>query len=379
MRTIGELAEYLGTLGSGEQDRYKAQIFSRYWDEYIAIDKAISQFSNTDFLHYHAFLSQTKSVKTVYSNLVAIRRLMGVAHDQGYECKVHPRYFDVPKKPSADHFNPLSDEQLEKLEDFLKRKITDIIEKEATFKTALQEGRPIEEIGAMFKKTRTIKPEVSFYKFQKPLNDCILLLYQERPKYPQNASLEQVSKGGYYSVIHNIDYDLMDTPFRLVFKRMGIQRLKATIPFLVDAPDLNFVDVIGFIYPRIFEVYVMTWAICLETGWSQDMVGRIDFNDYIFSPIPIESDFVFIKTTKQKGLNDDDDINKAKQFIHPSSKSNPMSAYNLIRLFATRSGRLRHGRLYENQVAAIGSEPFFVYYNESSGLPILTYHPDRPQ
>lgn len=169
----------------------------------------------------------------------------------------------------------------------------------------------------------------------------------------------------------------MDSAFKLVYKRMGIQNLKGSIPFLVDAPDYSFVDVVGVIYPRVFEIYVLTWAICLETGWSKEMVERIDHEDYLYSPIPIESDVVFIKTTKERGIDGESDIAESKEYIYPNSKSNQKSAYNLIRTYVQRSKRLRTGIHYRDAVKQLGKEPFFIYFNESPGLPILFIHPDK--
>ncbi|MEZ9595490.1 hypothetical protein AB4298_12710 [Shewanella sp. 10N.261.52.F9] len=380
MRTLLEFAEFASKESRRTADRSFATGFRQYCKEYYAGVGALplNQVGDIEFLHYHAHLvGSGKSHKMIYAIMVALRRLMTHAHNDGHEFAIHPRYFSAPPKPSPDHFNPLSSEQLAKLEAFLKRDIETIYKREATFKQALKHGQPIRETGASFKETPTYKAPLSFWKWQIPLKDCILLYHKESPKYPNNTTLEQLSDGGEYASLRKVDYDLMNTPFKLAYKRMGVQRLKHIKPFLSDAPDLNNIDVIGIIYPRIFEVHTLIWAICLETGWSQDMVERIDFNDYLYSPIPMESDVVFIKTMKQKGINGSNGINEAKQYIHPSSKSNPFSAYNLIQLFIERASRLRHGRNYEKQIQDIGTEPFFIYYNENRGLPILAHHPDH--
>lgn len=377
MDTLNHFTESAIAKSLRKSDREFLATFNDYCASVSITDLPLSQFGDFEFLQFHAYLQTFKPYKTIYNCMTAVRRLMVSEHNEGNEFKVHPRYFSCPPKPSPKHFAPLDTEKLEKLESFLKHEITTIYQREETFKKAIKEGKPIQETGIIFKKTRDYIPPLSFYKWQKTLNDCLYQIYLESPRFPNDASEEQFKDGGEYAVIRIVDYDLLDSPYKLIFKRLGVQRLKNSIPFLSDAPCFNFIDVFGLIYPRIFEVYVMTWAICLETGWSQDMVERIDFNDYLYSPIPIDSDFAFIKTTKQKGINGGNDINEAKQFIHPSSKSNPLSAYNLIRLFVERTSRLRHGRNYNDLVQEIGIEPFFIYYNESSGVPILCRHPDR--
>ncbi|ABG40541.1 hypothetical protein Patl_2023 [Paraglaciecola sp. T6c] len=360
-----------------KSDREYLATFDEYCFYTSISDMPLHYFGDFEFLQFHAYLQTFKPLTAIYNCMTAVRRLMTSEHNEGFEFKIHPRYFSCPPKPSPSHFEPLDEEKLEKLESYLKREIETIYQRETTCKEALRDGQPIQETGETFKKTHINKSPPSFWKWQKTLNDCVYQIYLENPKFPNDASEEQFKDGGEYAVIRRVDYDLLDTPYKLIFKRLGVQRLKNSVPFLADASDLNFIDIFGLIYPRIFEVYIITWAICLETGWSQDMVERINYNDYLYCPIPIDSDFAFIKTTKQKGVNGNNDIKEAKQFIHPSSKTNPFSAYNLIRLFVERSSRLRTGRNYDNLVIEINTEPFFIYYNESSGTPILARHPDR--
>lgn len=380
MRTMIDFSKYAKTISSYQSDKQYAALFEKYCHEnYAGVGGLpLNQFGDFEFLQYHAYLQALrKPHKSIYLNMVALRRFMKTAHNDGYKFAVHPRYFSTPPKPSANHFEPLSNEQVEILKAFLKREIEVIYERETNCKEALKNGKPIHETGAAFKETPNYKPPLSFWKWQKSLDDCILQYYNESPNFPHNTTLHQLAEGGEYATIKKVDFDQLNTPFKLAYKRMSVQRLKSSRPFLYDAPDLNNIDVMGILYPRILEVHVIIWAICLESGWSQDMVERIDVNDYLYSPIPIQSDIVFIKTIKQKGINSSKNLSEAKLFIHPSSKSNPFSAYNLIRLFAERTSRLRHGRNYDIEVQKIGAEPLFVYLNENRGLPILARHPDR--
>jgi len=204
-------------------------------------------------------------------------------------------------------------------------------------------------------------------------------LYQENPTYPNNISEAECRAGGDYAVMRNVDYKKMTTAFKTIYKRLGIQRLARVAHFIKDAPELNFIDCMGYLYPRIFEAYIISWAICLETGWSMDMVQQIDFKDYLYAPIPIESSTVFIKTLKKKGMQGSENLalNQAKLCVCPSSTSDLQSAYNLIKLYIKRSSRLRVGSNYESLVNEVDSEPLFLYLNEAPGAKILACHPGR--
>lgn len=377
MSTLREFVKFAIRESISKSDRLSATTFDTYCNEVDKSNMNTNQFGDFEFLQYHTYLSTIKSFKAVYLNMTALRKLMTSAHNKGYKFNTHPRYFCCPHKPTPKHFFPLTLEELNKLKTLLRLEIDKIYQREELFKTALKYGNPIVETGAAFKNTVNGTNPVSFWKWQKQLKDCIFQLYLENPKYPNDTTEVQLEQDGDYALIKKIDFDLMNTPYKLIFKRVGIQRLKNSVPFLTDAPHLNFNDILAIIYPRVYEVYIITWAICLESGWSQDMVERIDFKDYLYCPIPIESDFTFIKTTKQKGINGPANIKEAKLFTHPSSKSDPYSAYNLIKLFVERSSRLRLGRNYQKELEDIGSHPFFVYYNDTPGNPILSRHPDR--
>lgn len=340
------------------------------------MDVNTEDFGKIDYLEFHSYVKDIKSSNSTYNTLTTVKKLLIEATKSGYTFEISPKLFSVPQKPNSKHFPPLPNEKLSALKTFLKTEINKIYEREKTFQNALTYGSSITKTGDCFKKTENHKPVESFWKWKINLNDCLYQLYKENPQYPNNTTIEQCQSGGEYAIIKKVDYDLLNTPFKLLYKRFGIQRLTNSTPLLSDAPDYNYIDAIGVIYPRIFEIYIILWAICLETGWSQDMVERINYDDYLFSPIPIESDFAFIKTIKVKGQQGGE-FNSCKEFVHPSSKTSSFSAYNLIKLLVNRTSRLRSGLNYEKEVEDVGSEPLFIYFNESPGQRILSRHPDR--
>jgi len=339
----------------------------------------VKYFGDYEFLKFHMYLKNETTFKETYVKMVAMRRIMTSAHVEGFKFKLNPRHFTVPPRPAADHFEVLGNENLKVLKDFLKVEINKIYEREALFENAIANGSLIQELGSTFKATTDYKAPFSFYKWQVSLCDVLFQLYQEYPKYPNNSTKEQLSSGGEYSRLANIDYDKMDTAFKIIYKRMGIQNLANVLPFIKDGENLSFADCMGILYPRVFETYVIRWAICLETGWSPDMVARINIHDYLYSPIHINSSVSFLKTMKLKGINGSNDVSfkDAKLFVCPSSISDPLSAHNLIKLFNKRTSRLRTGRNYKIQVNEIGCEPFFLYLNPDQKSIILASHPDR--
>ena len=352
MHTLSDLNEYLSSTVNCESDSITVSFFARYCLKVSIAEIKVKDFGDSDFLKFHAYLKEETTVKATYIRIVAMRRLMSLAYAKGYDFKSNPRYFMVPPKPAAKHFEVLGNENLKVIKDFLKVEINKIYEREALFENAIANGNFIQELGSTFKATTDYKPPLSFYKWQVSLCDVLFHLYQEYPKYPNNSTKEQLSSGGEYGRLANIDYDKMDTAFKIIYKRMGIQNLANVLPFIKDGEDLSFADCIGILYPRVFETYVFRWAICLETGWSPDMVARINIHDYLYNPIHSNSNVSFIKTMKLKGINGNNDasFNDAKLFVHPSSISDPFSAYNLIKLFNKRTSRLRTGSNYKIQV-----------------------------
>lgn len=153
MSTITESVEYILSFASNDNDKKIANYFHRYAIGNIESDMLCSDFGNIEFLKYHAFLVANKPHKAVYVHCVAMRRLMSQAHIAGYEFKTNPSYFDVPPKPNPSHFEPLNDEQLDKLTNFLEREIDVMIKKEDLFQKAKLEGKLISETGADFKKS----------------------------------------------------------------------------------------------------------------------------------------------------------------------------------------------------------------------------------
>jgi hypothetical protein len=362
---------------SNQADKYTIDKFEDYLQKEELLSSKCEHFGKADFSEFVKHLSDTLSVINTYKNAVAARRLIADACARGHTFHSNPALFSCPKKPDGGHHDPLSSEQFDRLQKFLEDEINKIYEREDILKRALSNKQTITKIGKDFRGSDRHSSLPSFWKWRVTRNECVKMLNDEAPGFPNNASKKQISVGGKYALLKGVDYKEMDSPFKTVFKRMGIQRLKNQTPFLMDAEDYNFIDVLGVIYPRLIETYVIQWAICLETGWNSDSVSRIDINDYLAIDIPIKSDVVIIKSKKYRGTIDKGPFKESKEMIWPSSKSNPLSAYNLIKLYIRRSSRLRNGKTYNNEVKRVGCHPLFVYLNESAGLPILSRHPDR--
>jgi hypothetical protein len=165
---------------------------------------------------------------------------------------------------------------------------------------------------------------------------------------------------------------------------MGIQNQRGSLAFISKHPELNFSDIISYLYPNFIETYIIRWAIELETAWSPDIVKNINYKDFLFQPIPIEQKLAFIKSVKEKGQqSESSEIQIEKRMIHPSNTKDKYSAYSLIKLWIKRTSRLRKGINYKATVDSCGFDPFFIYLTDSSNFKnginiIIAVHPKAP-
>lgn len=370
---------------------YKADNYALIWfARYLDNQKKpifIQSFGNFEFLQFQAWLAEYKPYKSVYTMSIAIRRHCKTIHINDNQLKKfsdHPKLWVVPNKPTPSHFAVLSEEQRTTLKKFLIEKITDIYEREDTVEKAIANGNLINSIGHDFLSNPTHKRRKGsgFYKWQESLNDVIHTLYHKYSDFPTNIEIKDTQQGQLYGSVKNVDYTEMTNSFITIYKRMGIQNLKTSQPFLTDHPELFFFDVLNYLYPSMEEAFIIRWAIEIETGWSPDIVKNINVNDFELKLLPSNEKIVFIFSLKDKGQqSESENLKKSKQIIWPSNRQDKFSAYNLIKLWIKRTSRLRKGRYYENICEQVNGDPFLIYFidygfMEQSNSTILAMHPE---
>lgn len=385
MTTLKQVADKIfDNTKPSTSDRIAVKAFQDHLSLAGKNDVLPSEYSEFQFIEFIQYLTAHKSTKAKYTISVTVRRMLAKEHNNGVIFPTNPSKWPTPQKPDATHFESLSTEELETLESFTKKHIDLAYHKEKVVKKALgkSKGKGVasKKIGTDFWRRKNPDPSLEpFSQWKGNLRDTIATLYAGQPEYPNNATDDMQKEGGKYNVPRDLTYTNLTNPIITIMKRLGMQRIKGYTPFLTDAPDLNLADVITYIYPDILELAAIKIAICLETGWSPDIAERIDPNNFIYDPIPMDGNWVFIKAPKEKGaaVNTNTNIREQRMMIHPSSKSNTHSAYNLIKLLVKRTSRLRHGALYNEAIKEINAHPAFVSLTINSRTQIVAQHPER--
>ncbi|ELR63721.1 hypothetical protein C942_03390 [Photobacterium marinum] len=381
MTTLKQVADKIfDSTKPSSGDRRAAIAFQDYLSLTGKNDVLASEFGEFQFIEFIQHLTSQKSTKAKYAISVAVRRLLGKEHKNEVVFPTNPSKWPTPQKPDAEHFEPLSTEELEILNSFIKKHIDLAYHKEEVFKESLTKGVVNKKIGTDFWRRENPDPSLKrFSKWKGNLRDTIATLYSGHPEFPNNTTDDMQKVGGKYHIPRNLAYTALKNPITTVMKRLSVQNINTFTPFMTDAPNLILADVLTYIYPDILELAAIKIAICLETAWSPDIVERIDPNDFIYDPIPIDGNWVFIKAPKEKGaaINTNTNIREQRIMIHPSSKSNTHSAYNLIKLLVKRTSRLRHGSLYDKAVKEINGYPSFVSLTTNAGIKIVAQHPER--
>ncbi|EGR3013195.1 hypothetical protein DMW30_25035, partial [Vibrio parahaemolyticus] len=93
---------------------------------------------------------KVKTTKRRYQISVAVRRLIAEEFHNGVVFTISPDEWPVPEKPRPTHFQPLSSEQIVKLEEFLREEIDVAYKKDEIFQSARKSGVVSNKIGIDF-------------------------------------------------------------------------------------------------------------------------------------------------------------------------------------------------------------------------------------
>lgn len=317
-----------------------------------------------EFSEFVQMLSASKKEKQAYNFSIASRRLCRKSESDGARFKTSPKNWKTPPKPDRNSFDPLSREDYEKLCEYLDTVINRMKDRIRLVAEAESHTFTGETSGEVF-----ASREKSFAKYQVTLTDALSALLEVFPDFPIECQKDDLLTHGKFG-IHNskVDYAGMTNALKVLRKRFVMQRMKYFLPVLSDAPDLSFQDVADIVLPTEEEAAAIRKAICLETGWSPDLVANLDPHDFVFQEIDPTSDVVCIKTVKEKGTQRGEDYTEAKLMVALSSKSKPDSAYNLIKLWLKRTQALRQTSQFSKMVDDHGFEPFFVVASQIANL-----------
>lgn len=331
-----------------------------------------SEFGEFEFLQFISHLSESGS-SVAYVNSTASRRLLQNLHAEGEIFQSSPELWPAPKKPTAQHFEALSDEKTEALREWLKVEIDRISGIEKKVEESLKSGVALKCCGSDFRsKTNKDSKLMAYNRWTSNLSDAIATIYHAHPDYPLN---KEAVKGRYTSP-RDIVYEELTNPLVTMIKRMSIQNIPSYWKFLKDAKDLTFRKLLAYVYPDQFELITIKTAISLQTGWTFDVIDRIDAENFLYDPIPVNGDWAFVQAPKVKGANSSNSTtNEQRMLIHPCSISSPHSVYNLIKLLKKRTSRLRYGDEYKDVVDALGCHPLCICLNTAS-KDLIIHHTD---
>tara|TARA_R110002049_G_scaffold297673_1_gene486973 strand:- start:4660 stop:6486 length:1827 start_codon:yes stop_codon:yes gene_type:complete len=331
-----------------------------------------------EFNEFIQLLSLSKTETSTYNSSTVARRFCRELEKCSTKFKTSAANWRCPPKPDISHFNPLSRDEYQTLCSYLEIAIGSIRERLSLIDSLESHQSSVETTGRTFS-----LGEKSFYKYQTSLSDVLSSLIQYYPDFPIDAENEAYKLGGrFWLNTQKVDYASLDNPVKFFRKRFVMQRIRGVLPALWDYPQFGFEDILNILAPNEEEAAAIRKAICLETGWSPDLVARIDPRDFTFQDLDPNSDYVFIKTTKVKGTQTGNDYLEAKSMFAPSSKSQSDSAYNLILLWLERTASLRQSKSYSKWVDQLGFEPFFIFRSDIRALhkqdSLRVHHPENP-
>ncbi|EGR0641777.1 hypothetical protein AB9W25_004072, partial [Vibrio vulnificus] len=119
-----------------------------------------TEFNDIEFLKFIQYLSKVKTTKRRYQISVAVRRLIAEEFHNGVVFTISPDEWPVPEKPRPTHFQPLSSEQIVKLEEFLREEIDVAYKKDEIFQSARKSGVVSNKIGIDFWHRANPDPEL---------------------------------------------------------------------------------------------------------------------------------------------------------------------------------------------------------------------------
>lgn len=350
-------------LSSKSRDFVKYLHERRFFDEFLNFCSVRfgERFCTDDvgLYEFSEFVQAVESIKpegTAYALTTTVRRFCRTLESDGVKFKTSPENWKCPPKPDIDHFDPLSREEYQRLCSYLGETISIIKERLRLTQEAKNHRSLVIGNGEPFS-----SGDVSFFKYQVTLLDALAAFIKYFPDYPVDAEPEALQpEGRYFLNKKKVEYPSLDNEVKILRKRFSVQRIKAALPVLSDYPYFGIQDVLDVLLPNEEEAQAIRKAICLETGWSPDLVARINPKDFLFSEIDPNSDTVFLKTIKIKGTQRGAAYLEAKSIFCPVSKSKPDGAYKLIQLWLRRTESLRNTKTYFELVDQLGFEPFFV-------------------
>jgi len=127
MTSFRKLFEFLAHTKLNKSESLFLSVFQDFIVNAGRIEGHTQTFSKFDYLSFHSYVKSIKSTKGTYNTLTTVRKLLTQAYENGFEFEINPKYFAVPPKPNAKHFEPLPQEELETLKEFLESEITKIL------------------------------------------------------------------------------------------------------------------------------------------------------------------------------------------------------------------------------------------------------------
>lgn len=359
-----EFSTALRAIARIKPDRHAATALLEFCQAKFGDDQIPAQLGLWEFSEFVGMLSASKTEMQAYSFSTASRRFCRIIESGGVRFKTSPQNWKTPPKPDRESFDSLSREDYEKLCDYLSIVIDRMRDRIRLVTEAESHTFEGELSGEVFARS-----ERSFAKYQVTLVDAVSVLLEAFPDFPIECGMEDLLDHGEYGINRStVDYAGMTNALKVLRKRFTMQRMKYFLPALSDGPDLSFQDVADILLPSEEEAAAIRKAICLETGWSPDLVANIDPHGFAFQEIDPTSDVVCIKTFKEKGTQRGEAYTEAKLMVALSSKSKPDSAYNLINLWLKRTKMLRKTQLFGKMVDDHGFEPFFVVASQITNL-----------
>ncbi|EKF9876504.1 hypothetical protein O1D46_000908 [Vibrio cholerae] len=365
MKTLLEIVNIIYSTDVNRADKYALERLKDFLINEDLIDIQAMDFNEKKFTQFISYTSTKRSVKQTYNATTACRRLLNEYNIDHNVFRSSPIHWNVSPKPIPKHFEPLSPEKLDTLKNKIKLLINESYNKEKIVQNAINEGNASTRIGKDFRNPRMKEThhKLPFNKWTLSLNKALATLYAYYPDYPFCAHNRTN-----YDPPKSIDYDEMNNPLVTMLKRLSLQKVGTYCSFIEDEEDyISSAELLSYLYPDELEITVIKIAISLQTGWTKDIIERIDADDYLYDPIPMDGDWAFVMANKVKGANSKKSIfSEQRTMLQPSNIIDPYSTYNLISLLKSRTARLRTGELYESYKEAIGNTPLSVHFNQVS-------------
>ncbi|EKA7371663.1 hypothetical protein OL330_000852 [Vibrio parahaemolyticus] len=365
MKTLLAIVDDIYRATVNRADKYALERLKEFLKDEELIDIQAMDFNDKKFTQFISYISTRRSKKQTYNSTTACRRLLNDYNTDHNVFKSSPIHWNVAPKPTPKHFEPLSQERLDTLRNKVKLSIQESYKKEQIVQNAIKKGKASTKTGKDFRnpKKKETHHKPPFNKWTLSLNEALATLYSYYPDYPFRADLRSS-----YDPPKGIDYDEMKNSLVTMLKRMSVQKIRTYCSFIKGEEDyISSAELLSYLYPDELEVTIIKIGISLETGWTKDIIERIDADDYLYDPIPMDGDWAFVMANKVKGANSKQSpFSEQRTMLQPSNMTDPYSAYSLINLLKSRTARLRTGEMYEDYKKTIGNTPLSVHFNQVS-------------